>query len=378
MNKKRKFILAALIGTLLLVFFAGKQLLKTRSRADFINDWAVAFESESGNPSGTVFTSADQQASGGQYVWFGPEISPTPPVSPTTAPPTPTARPGASPTATSAPITPPAGCLVKVIDASKWLPPSPDTSGMVFIPSSNRYLVVDCEVDEIPAYFTGKNIFEITVAGNVTATYTTQPWSNEPTGVSVNPANGHLFFSDDDRKIITEVALGSDGIFGTADDTKKSISTSAFGGTDPEGVSFAKNELFIADGVGNKIFRLNPGANGIFEGVAPAGDDTVTSFNTSTAGITDPEGVAFNADTNSLYLVSTKNKLVRVSLTGQLLQTFNIVSIGSKAASDVAYGPSSYNPSVKSVYITDRAVDNGTNPNENDGKIFEINPAACL
>jgi hypothetical protein len=41
--------------------------------------------------------------------------------------------------------------------------------------------------------------------------------------------------------------------------------------------------------------------------------------------------------------------------------------------SDVAYAPSSYDPSVKSIYIASRGIDNNSNRLENDGKIWEIN-----
>ena len=44
----------------------------------------------------------------------------------------------------------------------------------------------------------------------------------------------------------------------------------------------------------------------------------------------------------------------------------------SRAAAGLALAPSSVNPSVNSLWITERGVDNDSNSNENDGKIYEM------
>jgi DNA-binding beta-propeller fold protein YncE len=107
--------------------------------------------------------------------------------------------------------------LVQTIDTSLFSPPSPDPAGIAFLNSSNTLLISDSEVNEM-FIFTGDNLFEVTLSGNLLHSLTTIPFSNEPCGVGYNPGNGHVFFSDDDADEVFEMDPGADGLHGTADD----------------------------------------------------------------------------------------------------------------------------------------------------------------
>ena len=102
----------------------------------------------------------------------------------------------------------------------------------------------------------------------------------------MNPANGHMFFSDDSDREVTELNPGPDGRYGTPDDIITEFSTRNFSpaANDPEGVAYAPpiNALFVVDGVNNEVYHVQTGANGIFDGPpADGGDDIVTSFDTA-------------------------------------------------------------------------------------------------
>lgn len=267
--------------------------------------------------------------------------------------------------------------LVNIIDTSLWSPNSPDPSGIDYRASTNSLLVSDAEVEEMPPYFVGKNVFESSLGGSLGNTYSTTSFSNEPTGVAINSANGHIFYSDDNKKKVFEVNLGDDGLYGTADDTITSFSTSAFNSNDPEGLAFGAGKLFIADGVGTEIYTVNPGANGIFDGVAPTGDDQVTHFDTSGMTQADPEGIAYNTDSGTLYIVSNNggratNRITETTTVGVEVNVIDISFLNARSTAGLAYGPGSSNSSVNNIYIAARGVDNGADPNENDGKIYEI------
>ena len=109
----------------------------------------------------------------------------------------------------------------------KWSPSSPDPDGITYVPSANQLIVADGEVDEISALFTTKqNIFRTSLAGALQGTMSTVipvSFTKEPTGVSYNPNNGHLFYSDDDKLKIFEVDPGADGVLGTSDDKITSL-----------------------------------------------------------------------------------------------------------------------------------------------------------
>lgn len=90
--------------------------------------------------------------------------------------------------------------LVNTINTNQFSPPSPDPMGLAYHSSSNKLLISDSEVEEMPPYWAGVNLFETTLPGSLMDTFSTTSFSTEPTGVAFNPANGHLFFSDDNKK----------------------------------------------------------------------------------------------------------------------------------------------------------------------------------
>jgi hypothetical protein len=254
--------------------------------------------------------------------------------------------------------------LVRTIDLSRSNPPSPDPSGISYNNFSNSLLVSDGEIEEIPTLFTGDNLFERTLSGTPIRTGNTIAYSDEPTGLDINPANRHLFVSDDDANRIFEIDPGADFLYGNTDDTVLNrLNTKAFGSDDAEGVAYAsdRNTLFIADGVNNQIYQVTPA------GVV------VSQFDTASLGVGDPEGIAYNLDRGTLFIVGKPaTSVAEVTVDGTLVRTIDISAANARKPAGLAYGPSSRDPNSKSLYISDRGVDNNVDPNENDGKVYEF------
>ena len=142
----------------------------------------------------------------------------------------------------------------------------------------------------------------------------------------MNPANRHLFYSDDQRKKDYEIDPGPDRIYHTSDDIRTFFSTSAFGSTDPEDVTYHPGEgvIYLVDGVNREVYRIAPGPNGIFNGIPPAGDDVLTHFDVS-AIVTDPEGLTVNTDSGNLYIAGKPDTIVQeITTSGALVQTIDI------------------------------------------------------
>ena len=200
-------------------------------------------------------------------------------------------------------------------------------------------------------------------------------YSKEPTGLGYNPADGTLFISDDDADKIFQVKAGSDGRFGTGDDSIVSFSTRTWNDGDPEDVDYnnVTDKLYVLDGVGTEVWVLTKGSNGKFDGPSPAGDDGLTHFDMGGFGATDIEGIGHNSTTGNLLLADRGTKKVfEVTPTGSLLQTITLGGTAVKKPSDITPAPASSGSGALSLYVSDRAVDNDNTPNENDGMVHEL------
>ncbi len=263
---------------------------------------------------------------------------------------------------------------------------SPDPSGIAYLntgPSEGHLLISDGEVDEMNWLFSNQavNIFETDLSGNLLASSNTVAYTDEPSGMAFNPNNLHVFIADDVKRQIFEVNVGADGVFGTTDDIVVAmINTRNFNSTDPEGLAYDPTEgaIYLSDGVNAEIYKILPGANGQFNGTSPDGDDIVTSFDTLSLGVDDPEGIEWDPATGNLYIVGKPaTRVAEVTTTGALVRMIDISAANADKPAGLALGQWSGvgtdpNPGVLNLYIVDRGVDNKTDPNENDGKLYEF------
>jgi VCBS repeat-containing protein len=266
--------------------------------------------------------------------------------------------------------------LVQTIDTSAFDPSSPDPAGITYLPSMNTLLVSDSEVNEMSIY-EGANVFEVSLGGSLLDTATTDPPSNEPTGIVYVPGpnasggEGTVYISDDTGNIgIYCVDLGLDGLFGTGDDVWTGFSTGAFGAGDAEGITYDSTQgvLYLADGVNSEVYRIDPGQNPLFD----CSPSQVTSWDTA-GFVTDPEGIAFDEVTGNLVLAGRpRNRLWEVTTSGALVAEIDISAANEDKPAGLTVAPSSQNALLKNIYVVDRGVDNNSNPNENDGKIYEF------
>ena len=264
--------------------------------------------------------------------------------------------------------------LVRTINTSTLTPPIPDPAGIVYLGDRDHFLISDSEVDETPV-FQNANVFETTRTGTIVDRGLTTPQTKEAAGIGHNPTNGHAYVSDDDQFRIHEFAPGPDGRYATSDDTRTSFSTAAFGSTDPEDVTYfpPTGELFVLDGADNDVHRINPGPNGRFDGIAPTGDDTATEFDVQRYGAEDPEGIGFHPGRGTLLVVdSTSETVYEFNRELMLVATVDIAASNQVFAAGITVAPATDDPGRFDLYIVDRGVDNDTDPNENDGRIYEM------
>lgn len=265
--------------------------------------------------------------------------------------------------------------LVQTIATSSFSPSSPDPAGITYMPASDRFLISDSEVDEMTLY-SGSNLFTATRNGSGTGTGTSvNRFGKEPSGLGFNPTDSTLFVSDDDANRVNVVKPGIDAVHGTSDDIVTKFSTSFFGSTDPEGVEYdaATGHVFICDGRGLEVYRVDP-VNGTFGD----GNDVVTSFDLARYGARDCEGIGIDAQRSTLLAVDpSREKIYELSKSGDHVRTLDLSGIPTTSTTfaSVTMAPTSYagdSPSAMSYWVVDRHVDNGANPAENDGLLYEL------
>ncbi len=262
--------------------------------------------------------------------------------------------------------------LVSTTLLSNLNPPSPDSAGITYLSNRDRLLVSDSEVNEM-SIFQGVNLWELERNGTQRTTGVTEPWSNEPTGASWNENNNHLYVSDDTgTRGVYDVDPGGDGFYGTGDDSVTQFDLGAFGASDPEGVAYdpLTGDIFIIVGAAREVYQVDPGPDGLFNNI---GDTIVNNFDVRTYGANDPEGIAYNPFANTLLVLDHSSQMVyEVDKAGALIRTIDISAANGDKEAGIVLAPASNGSSGWNMYIVDRGVDNGADPNENDGRLFEL------
>jgi hypothetical protein len=251
-----------------------------------------------------------------------------------------------------------------------------DPSGIVNI--GGNLLVSDSEIDEEPTVWDGVNLWEMTAANPPVVLSTGTTWdpgadeyTREPTGLAYNPATGNIFVSSDDQDLIFEVDPGVDGIFDSGDDIT-TFDTLSIGVGDPEDVTWdpVTGSIFIAGGNEGTIAQVNLGGDGMIGG----GDDVPGVEIDLSAFADDIEGIAYRAASDTLLLSDRAGpqKIFEVTKDGRLIRTIDIGFATIPA--DLEIAPASAGGG-DSVYLVDRVLDNGPPADNNpprDGKLYEL------
>jgi hypothetical protein len=272
--------------------------------------------------------------------------------------------------------------LVQTVHTSQWDPGSPDPSGLEYLPDQNALVVVDGEVEEdTGAGWHNVNVWFADLAApqaNPTRTMDTTPaapTNREPVGVAYDETAKELYISKDGASSrIWVYRSGGDGIFGTPDDVQVRFFTiSDRGVSDGEGLAFGDGRLWVADGLSKEVWWFGPG----LDGVIGTGDDTHGSWDTAVLGQPDPEGMDFDPISGHLWIISNDSKsgLLEVQTDGTAVRSVPLAFLNPTHPGGLAVAPSSNGSGEMSIWIAERGTDNGVNPSENDGRLYELSIA---
>jgi sugar lactone lactonase YvrE len=230
-----------------------------------------------------------------------------------------------------------------------------------------------------------RNLFLANRLGALQKTRRVDKATVEPEGISWYPRGKSLFVVDDDKNAIFRFGRGRDGKLGTGDDTvRKLVNTLRYGSGDAEGVTWhsrrGKLDMLIWTDAGTtKIYELKRGRDHRF---GTKDDVMKRQFATSTftgpgdRHFADPNGVYFDRKTGHLFTVDSKKHFVlETTLAGAFVQTINMLFCRDdpvcRGFSDLVFAPGT-DGSPRRLFLTDRGVDNDVDPNENDGRLYQV------
>jgi hypothetical protein len=254
--------------------------------------------------------------------------------------------------------------------------PSIDPAGIVYHEPSGTLFISDSEINEVAEAFdiVQANIFSTTIAvdstlsqWDITPRQGFEPARNrEPTGITFCPSDNHFYISNDDNDLVYRYAY--DGFDLTLVDWMDIKSYTS----DPEGITCdpLTGRLYIVGGtdLNVTVIEYNDGFNFI-----ETLDLTLTAGDPDGV-LQDGEGIAFDPDTGHLFILSDPDfALFEYTTSGSFIQklSFSDFSPSTINTQGLSIGPATSDPLKTSFYISDGGVDNGTDPNERDGTIYE-------
>jgi hypothetical protein len=135
----------------------------------------------------------------------------------------------------------------------------------------------------------------------------------------------------------------------------------------------ATGHLFVSDGAGIEIYRINP-VNGVFGD----GNDQVTHFDVARHGAGDVEGLGLDPNKGRLLAVDPNtDSIYELGKGGALFNRLDLSAIPTTRSliADVTMAPTSSTSDPASAldyWIVDRHRDNNNLPDENDGLLYEM------
>jgi len=242
--------------------------------------------------------------------------------------------------------------------------------GLTYNPRAKRLLISDAEVDEMPALWKGRDLFVAKRSGGLTTTGTFKKFTHEPEDLAWDNAHRVLYVTDDDLDRVFRVGRGKDKRLGTRDDVVATVlHTHRFGSFDPEGLAWVggrKPTLIVSDSTNRRVYKIHRGRDLRFG----TRDDVVGIFGTHKYGFTTAEDVAVRG--KHLFIVSSRQRFIlETTMKGALIQKIDLTGLGIVSASGITFAPGTDGGRSR-LYLTASGVDNNVNPNENDGRLFEL------
>lgn len=164
-----------------------------------------------------------------------------------------------------------------------------------------------------------------------------------------------LFLFDNASAELTAFKANAQNVFDPATATR--FATQQFGITDPQGMTFnatGNGRLFILDPAAGGIMQIDAALGRDFDGATALQEGRISQV-LLPAGLSDLRGIAFNPSSDQLFVFSPSvGNLYAISLTGELNATMSLPGFQTENVQGMFIGPSldlTDDPSVFHLYI---------------------------
>ena len=249
---------------------------------------------------------------------------------------------------------------------------STDPAGITYNSNIGYLFIADSEINEYNSISNNdKNIFSVSLNGTTLENsffVAGNPGKAEPTGITFDSNLNVFFITDDDNDKIykyNQSLIGSPAA---------QVSTSNINGNDPEGITcdYVNGLLYVADG--------QDGSKSVL--VYDYSLNYIDHFSVSSR-ISDPEGIAFHPDSNTLFILDgSQKRIFEYTTQGQFIKEYDISGFSPTpiAAQGLTFGPRSDGNSGYSLFIADGVIDNNESGGESaskNGRVYEAIIVEC-
>ncbi|GIU89347.1 MAG: hypothetical protein KatS3mg010_0446 [Acidimicrobiia bacterium] len=264
--------------------------------------------------------------------------------------------------------------LVQTIDTSSFVPPMPDTAGITWLPAAGAFIVSDSEVEEVTgAGYHGVNLWRVRPDGTATGEGTTYPRVlRRADGRRVRPGDRLAPRVGRQRRQNHLRTAGSRRRLRDRRRRPHLLLDVVQHGSGPRRRRLRlgfRRRVSWSTASRPRCNRVNRGPDGTFG----TSDDVVTSFDVGGHGARDPEGITYDPVRDTLWIADQRSHAAyELAKTGELVRIVDIRATNSVAISGIEIAPGSARPDRRTMWLTDRGLDNNPVPTENDGRIYEL------
>ncbi len=235
-------------------------------------------------------------------------------------------------------------------------------AGLAFSLDANVFFVLEAHST------TQANIAMMTPAEELVATASVNVFMMDPINLAFdNPVNRLLLYDTASRELVA-IKAGPDGHLDLSPETIIRFQVGQLDLQEPRGMTVdpANGNLFILDSAALQIVRIEPDAEGGFDGVAALDEGRVSRVDLTQPGLVDPRGLALNPSNGHLYLLSSVGRsMYELNERGRVVAIFQLPPFEFVDPQGLVFafsGDATDDPSIINVYIADTGLSAGLSP----------------